>query len=258
MVGDLTYQTPSGKISIAETFNVVSLHVDRNAASTPDKIAIVSQERTLTYKDLESEVSKNGNVIRSLGAKKTDVVLIALSDTPLNVAAFLGTMKIGAVPAIVNPASSAAEMEYMVQKSNAKFLLCTAQTARHIRKEKHSIPCDILTVEGKVEGCFEYGGRLGSADSNLQTFPTNRNDPAYVVFSSGTTGKPKAVLHLHKDLVFTTYQFLNEVMHATAADVYYSGSRLFFSAGRMFSLHLPLMSGATTILASARPSPDVI
>jgi benzoate-CoA ligase family protein len=258
LVGDLTYQTPSGKISITETFNAASLHVDRNVASSPNKIAILSQERTLTYKELESEVSKNGNALRSLGAKKTDVVLIALSDTPLNVAAFLGAMKIGAVPAIVNPASSVAEIEYMVQKSDAKFLLCTAQTAHHIKKEKHSITCDVLTVEGKAEGCVEYTGKLSSADSNLQTLPTSRDDPAYVVFSSGTTGKPKAVLHLHKDLVFTTYQFLNEVMHATANDVYYSGSRLFFSAGRMFSLHLPLMSGATTILVNARPRPEVI
>jgi acetyl-CoA synthetase len=99
---------------------------------------------------------------------------------------------------------------------------------------------------------------LEEASAKLETYPTHREDPAYIVFSSGTTGKPKAVLHLHKDLVFTVYPFLNHVMKGSREDVYYSASRLFFSAGRMFSLHLPLMSGASTILVRDRPSPSII
>ena len=250
------YLDSDGKPVVPENFNVVSVHLDRNIENFSDKVAIFSQDQTLTYRQLDQEVSREGNALRASGVKNGDVIVIALPDTPRTVSVFLGAMKIGAVPAIVNPTLAPVEMKYVLEKSGARFLSCSVQTVADLE----DIPrqSEVLTIDGQAEGCIDYQENARHASNNLETFPTCKTDPAYVVFSSGTTGTPKAVLHLHKDLLFTAYPFIDHVMHATSNDIYYSGSRLFFSAGRMFSLHLPLMSGASTVLVNNRPTPEIV
>ncbi len=243
-------------VFVPETFNIVRVHLDENVKSRGTKVAIHSPYERWTYIELDEQVSKSGNVLLSCGVSNGDRILLALPDIPQVASLFLGAMKIGAVPSIINPAASSSEMKYFVEKSEAKFLATTVSTARRVSQELGKTR--LMTLDGEFHDCVDYQKAIKAASSNLETYPTKRTDPAYVVFSSGTTGNPKAVLHLHKDLLYTVYPFLSYVMSANPDDVYYSASRLFFSAGRMFSLHLPLMSGASTVLIAERPTPEII
>jgi benzoate-CoA ligase len=203
-------------------------------------------DATLSYADLQAVVNRAGNALAAAGVLPEQRVAIVLPDGVEFVAAFLGAMKIGAVPVPLNTAARPNELRFMLENSRARALVVHATLAEPV-----SGCAPILFVVGGQDSGFEAALQLASPE--LNPFPTGVDEPCYWLYSSGTTGSPKGVVHLHGDMLACVAPYAEEVVAIEPGDRTFSVARLFFSYGLVNSLFLPLLAGASTVLTAARP-----
>jgi benzoate-CoA ligase len=96
------------------------------------------------------------------------------------------------------------------------------------------------------------------ASPDLTAHPTDKDDPAFWLYSSGSTGTPKGCVHLHHDMVVSAHHYAHTILNITERDRFFSVARLFFAYGLGNAGYFPLAVGATTILSPARPTPATI
>ncbi len=227
-------------VAIPERYNA-SLLLDRNLeAGRQDKAAILCEDEALTYGDLFARVCGTGTALRDFGVERGERVLLVMDDNPGFPAAFLGAMRIGAVPVPVNPLYGADDYPYFVEDSGARLAIVDAVCAEKVRAPK-------LLLVDELEPSEE-----------LQPVDTLRDDVAFWLYSSGSTGRPKGVVHLHRDLLYTAETYGRHALEITDADVTLSTTKLFHAYGLGNSLSFPYWAGATTALLSGRPTPDAI
>jgi benzoate-CoA ligase family protein len=227
-------------VAVPERYNA-SLLLDRNLeAGREDKTAILWADKALTYAELFARACGAGTALRGLGIEHGERVLLVMDDSPWLPAAFLGTMRIGAVPVPVNPLYGADEYPYFVEDSGARLAIVDARCAEKVRAP------ELLLVD-EVEPADE----LSPAD-------TLREDVAFWLYSSGSTGRPKGVVHLHGHLLDTCETYARHVLGITDSDVTFSTTKLFHAYGLGNSLSFPYWAGATTVLLSGRPTPDAV
>jgi benzoate-CoA ligase family protein len=227
-------------VTIPERYNA-SLLLDRNLdAGRQDKVAILCGDETLTYGDLFVRACGAGAALRDLGVERGERVLLVMDDNPGFPAAFLGAMRIGAVPVPVNPLYGEEDYSYFVEDSCARLAIVDSACAE-------KVPARELVHVDELESSEE-----------LQPVDTLRDDVAFWLYSSGSTGRPKGVVHLHRDLLFTCETYARHVLGIADRDVTLSTTKLFHAYGLGNSLSFPYWAGATTVLVSGRPSPDAI
>ena len=123
-------------VTIPERYNA-SLLLDRNLeAGRQDKAAILCEDEALTYGDLFARACGAGAALRDLGVERGERVLLVMDDNPGLPAAFLGAMRIGAVPVPVNPLYGADDYPYFVEDSGARFAIVDAVCAEKVRAPK--------------------------------------------------------------------------------------------------------------------------
>jgi benzoate-CoA ligase family protein len=226
--------------TIPERYNA-SLLLDRNLeAGREGKTAILCGDETLTYSELFSRACGVGAALRDLGVERGERVLVVMDDCPWLPAAFLGAMRIGAVPVPVNPLYGADDYPYFVEDSGARLAIVDSGCA-----EKVSAP-KLVLVEGLAPS------------EELTPADTRSDDVAFWLYSSGSTGRPKGVVHRHRDLLVTCETYARHVLAITAEDVTFSTTKLFHAYGLGNNLSFPYWAGATTVLLSGRPTPDAI
>lgn len=240
--------------AMSENFNIASIHVDEHTRKGyGDKVAIYYDDTTVTYRQLLDYVNRVGNTLVDSGVRPENRVMISLPDCPQIIYNFLGAVKIGAVPFVVGPTSDPSDLEYYFNDSKAKVAVVSQQVKSQLDRVRDRLK--FLRNELVVgEGSFEDAVR--SASPYLEAFETSRDDVAYWVYTSGTTAKPKAAVHLHHDLVYSVLPYARRVVNAAREDVFYSTSKLSFSYGRVNSMHMPLMVGGSVLLDSERPEPQ--
>jgi benzoate-CoA ligase len=117
----------------------------------------------------------------------------------------------------------------------------------------------VISVRGEgVPGAVRFEQAVGAQSGELDPFPTHRDQPAYWVYTSGSTGESKAAVHLHRNTIFAVEPFLRHVARLTPQDINFSVARLFFSYGLVNSLFMPLWAGAGVALLPDRPEPESV
>ncbi len=246
--------------------NAASYFVDRNVAEgRGSRPALVLPDRCYTYAEVADRVNRLGNALRSLGVEIENRVMLVLPDGLEFAATYWGAMKIGAVPVPVNGSLTSRELLFTLDDSRARVLvtdaghwprlaplLARAPHLRHVVLVGEVTPAQPRTVP--VHGWHEL---LAASSGELDAELVDRDDMAYWLYSSGTTGFPKGVVHLHHDLLCCQL-FASAVMGLGAQDVVLSTSKLFFAYALGTSLHMPAYHGATTLLWPGRPQPEAI
>jgi benzoate-CoA ligase len=241
--------------------NAVSAFLDDTVAGgAADRPAVVTPAGATTYRELLGLVARCGNVLRGLGLEPEQRVALLLPDGAEFVATFLGAMKIGAVPVPLNTLAPPADLAYFLTDSRARALVATPALGRPLAGEEFPLLKVVLRVGDDAAGSGQplvrsYAAALAAASPSLEPFPTGVDEPCYWLYSSGTTGRPKGVVHLHGDMLACVAPYAEEVVRITPDDVTYSVARLFFSYGLVNSLFLPLLAGASTVLTPERPDP---
>jgi benzoate-CoA ligase family protein len=227
-------------------FNMAWRLVDEHVAEgRGDRTALIlaGSDTRVSYGELLSHVNRVGNVLRTAGLQPEQRVALLLPDGLRFVSAFIGAMKMGAVPVPLNTLAPAGELLYLLDNSRARALVTTPDHARALLATRHAA----------LGGPTAFDTALVAASDRLDPFPTRVDEPAYWLYSSGTTGRPKAVVHLHGDMLACVEPYAREVLAMTPDDITFSVARSFFSYGLVNSLYLPLLHGAATVLLEDRP-----
>jgi benzoate-CoA ligase family protein len=227
------------------TFNMatplVDRHVDEGRGHRP---ALRVADRDITYAELRERSNRAGNALREAGVEPEQRIAIVLPDGPDFVATFVGAMKIGAVPVPMNTSARPADFAFMLSNSRAKALVAHETLLSSIGS---AAPERTFVMRAANADPF------ATASSKLEGYPTGVDEPCYWLYSSGTTGPPKAVVHLHGDMLACVTPYAEEVVGITPEDSTFSVARLFFSYGLVNSLFLPLLAGASAVLTPQRP-----
>lgn len=234
---------------LPEKLNIADYFLDaRIREGRGDQVAIVCDGRRMTYADVQAQANRMANVLRAGGVGVEDRVLIALPDGPEFAAAFFGTLKAGAVVAMVNPELPADDYAYYLEYTRARALVCDAALRARIASGRH-----LRAVLARGAGLEEA---LAAASPDFANEPTGADDLAMWLFTSGSTGKPKAAVHMHHDFAWSTECYAKRVLGLTADDVTLAVPKLFFGYATGTNLMFPFAVGATTVLFEDRSTPE--
>jgi len=248
--------------SLPETFNVATYFVDRNVLEgRGEKTAIECGEERISYRQLMERTNRVGNALRRLGVRIEERVALLLLDTPEFLYSFFGIIKSGAVAVPVNTYLKAHEYEYLLNDCRARVVLVSESLLpqlQSIPRERLKYLREIVVVGGRSQPHSTLGQLMDNASGELDAEPTRKDDAAFWLYSSGSTGPPKGCVHLHHDMVVCSELYARNILHMSEHDRCYSVARLFFAYGLGNAGYFPLGCGATTILCAARPTPETV
>jgi benzoate-CoA ligase len=240
------------------TFNMVGPLLDRHVEEgRADRAALRLVDGEVSYRQLQALTNRVGNALRAAGIEPEQRVGLLLHDGPEFVATFLGAMKIGAVPVPLNTLAPESDLAFYLSDSRARALVADAGLVAGALAARNTMLRQVLVVGEPPEHplAVSFEGAVAEASPELSAFPTAVDEPCYWLYSSGTTGRPKGVVHLHGDMLPVVTPYARDVVGITPEDSTYSVARLFFSYGLVNSLFLPLQAGASVVLSPHRPEP---
>jgi benzoate-CoA ligase family protein len=246
---------------IPDRFNAATFFVDRHVdEGRGGRVAFQHEGGTLTYGALHELVNRAGSAFRDLGLEREQRVLCLLLDTPEFLAAFWGAIKIGAVPVPVNTMMRAPDYLYFLNDSRARVLVVSAPlypVVEPILGEARFLRHVIVTgaPTGKALG---FDALLDQASARLDAVETSKDDAAFWLYSSGSTGFPKGAVHLQHDMVVCLDSYARQVLGMTEADRTVSAAKLFFAYGLGNNMSFPMGVGGEGVLYPHRPLPEAM
>src|SRR2546428_595040 len=240
-------------------FNVATWFVDRHVTEGRGGAPAFHYEtRVLTYGDVFDLANRTGNALRALGVGLEDRVLVLCLDAPEFLATFWGAIKIGAVPIPVNTLMRATDYLYFLNDSRAKVAVVSAPLLAEAGPILGQAPLlrHVLVAGGAAAGYLSFEEQVSKAGATLDAAPTSRDDPAFWLYSSGSTGFPKGAVHLQHDMWVCAETYARQVLGITASDKVFSAAKLFFAYGLGNAGYFPMAVGAQAVLYPHRPTPE--
>jgi len=246
---------------LPQEFNVATYFVDRNVAEgRARRPAFFYEDRVLTYGDVQDLANRTGNALLELGVGPEDRVCMLCLDAPEFVGTFWGAIKIGAVPIPTNTVMRTADYVYFLRDSRAKVAVVSAPLLAEAGPALGESPYlrHVMIAGGAAHSYLSWEDRIGRASSTLTAASTSRDDPAFWLYSSGSTGFPKGAVHLHHDMVVCQETYARQVLGIRESDRVYSAAKLFFAYGLGNAGYFPMGVGAQSVLYPHRPTPDSV
>jgi benzoate-CoA ligase family protein len=249
-------------LELPAIFNVAVHFVDRHIhEGRGNKIAFECGDESVSYRQLFERVNRAGNALRKLGVRQEERVGLLLLDTPEFPYCFFGGIKIGAVPVPINTLLKPNEYEYILNDSRVRVLIVSEALlpqVQAIAKEKLQY-LKTIVVSGKTQQGMECLQKLlDDSPADLEAERTSKDDAAFWLYSSGSTGFPKGCVHLHHDMVVCAELYARNILNITENDRFFSVAKLFFAYGLGNGAYFSLLVGATSILWPGSPSPPNI
>ncbi|HTS41080.1 MAG TPA: benzoate-CoA ligase family protein [Xanthobacteraceae bacterium] len=247
--------------AIPRDYNFATDILERNLkAGRANKPAFIDPRGTWTYEQLAERVDRFAAVLRTLGVRREERVLMCLLDTIDWPTAFLGAIKAGVVAVPVNTLMTEDDYRFMLADSRARVLVVSE--ALYPKFAKLIGECADLAhviVSGQnAQGHKRFEDLIAAAKPHGAAAPTLRDDMCFWLYTSGSTGKPKGAVHVHSDLRLTNDLYAGPVLGLNEKDVCYSVAKLFFAYGLGNALTFPMSVGAATVLLPDRPTPDAV
>ena len=248
-------------LDIPERLNAASVFVDANITEgRADKPAILCGEQTVTYRSLYENVNRFANVLRALDVRMEERVAILLPDTPEFAYAFFGAMKMGAVAIPMNTLLAPHDYEYLLNDSRGRVLVVHPTLLGQVTPVRDGLRYlrHVLVAGEGAQGHASLAEAMRQASPACDPADTSRDDAAFWLYSSGTTGFPKGAVHAHHDMVVEADLYASQTIGLMESDVSFSVAKLFFAYGLGNGLYFPLRLGGTTVLLPDRPTPDKV
>ncbi len=246
---------------IPDQFNIASFMLDRHMEEgRGHRAAIYFQDQVVTWAQVGEMANRAGNALLDLGVEQENRVIICLPDSPEFIGAYYGIIKMGAVAVPVSTLATPSDYIYYLNDSRAKVLITNSELAPIFSRIKNELMwLKQIVVVGKTQtGQHDFYDIVGRASASLVAAPTSKDDMAFWLYSSGTTGTPKGVVHLHHDILYNIPPHVEEVVSITEEDISFSTSKLFFSYGRNNSLDAPSIRGSAVVLKPGKPDPETV
>lgn len=253
--------TTNNAEALPRRFNAATHFIDQHlGAGRVDKIAYIDDEGRYSYGELAVRVNQCGNLLRSAGLEAENRVAMIMHDGIDFVSVFWGAIKAGIVPVPINTLLTAEHYRYILRDSRARVLLVSAALYPVVAEALGDQPelRRIIITDGAVDGMTSLDVLREAANGSLDAADTCADEVAFWLYSSGSTGNPKGVKHLHRSLVHTANAYGREIIGIREDDIVYSAAKLFFAYGLGNGMTFPLSVGATTVLTKERPTPALV
>ncbi len=273
-----------GKINAS--YNCLDRHLEtteEGSTSRKNKAAIIwegenFEQRTMTYSQLHREVSKAANVLKSLGVSTGDRVAIYMGMTPELAIAVLACARIGATHTVIFGGFSAEAIRDRVNDCNAKLIVTSDGAYRRgaivdLKKnvdqalangcpsvKKVLVSCRTNnTVEMMAGRDVWWHDAMAESSAYCAAVPLDSEHPLYILYTSGTTGKPKGIVHTTAGYLLGTYMTTKYIFDVRDDDVFWCSADVGWVTGHSYVLYGPLSNGATIVMyegAPTYPAPD--
>ncbi len=205
---DETYQRMDSKgffrLQIPEKLNMARLIVDYwSEHGRGQDVAIYFKDQQITYRDLKDMTDRFANALHRLGLSKGDTYLIRTPNQPEYMVAFLGGQKIGAVPIPTSTMLREYELEHIINHSEAVAVITTSSytgAIENIRPKCETLK-HVIVIGDTQSDQLSYADLMQADVGSLPFVETLKDDPAYYLYTSGTTGAPKGVVHGHRFII---------------------------------------------------------
>jgi benzoate-CoA ligase len=241
-----------------QPFNLSEWLVDRHVADgNGARTAFRSLGADVTYDDLLRLVERTAGAFTALGVQREMRVLLVMLDSVEFAAAFLGALRIGAIPVPVNPLLPGAQLAELADDALARIAVLSAERVAALDGLLMSSAVQHVVVVGDVD--VSVPSRVLDWDTFLAAgersgiAPTIGDTPGFWLCTSGTTGRPKLAMHRHVDLYLAAMLYGAEILETRPDDRCYSIAPMFHAYGLGNSLAFPLAVGASAVLEPTRP-----
>jgi 4-hydroxybenzoate-CoA ligase len=248
-------------------YNAVSDFVDANVArGLGDKIAFTDSERSLTYAQLQARSCRFASALKALGLREENRLVLVMHDTVDHPVAFWGAIRAGIIPIPINTLLTAEQYAYLLADSRAAAAVVVLPLAPALLSLRHRLPHlrTVIVVGGDgaaqadLREALAFEDVLAQGEPTPFTTPTMSDEVAFWMYTSGSTGDPKAVKHVHTSLMAVARLMGQGVIGIRADDVAFSAAKLSFSYGLGNAVAFPLSVGASAVLLSERPTPQAV
>ncbi len=256
----------------ADTANLADAFLfDRQKDGLGDKAALLYGARSYSYDRVAERTRAFTTVLHRAGVRRGERVLLVLPDSPPFAWVFFGVLARGAVVAMGNPDASPEQIDYLVKYTRATAIVTIPRVAAQLTRARHPELIAVWVVPDTATGDDPEAQGIASGPSELTSglaeaiakvggatveVEIHRDEPAIWLFTSGSTGEPKANVHSHRDFLWNTEVYAKRTVGYRASDVSVSVPRLFFGYATGTNLMFPFAVGATVGLFSERPTPE--
>jgi 4-hydroxybenzoate-CoA ligase len=243
------------------SYNAVTWLLDRNVEEgRGGKLVFTDTASDLTYGDLQKKTRRLANLLRRLGVRREERVAMIMLDTVDFPVVLLGSIRAGVVPVPLNTLLTSDQYAYVLADCRARVLFVSEALLPVVKDMVGQMPdLEHVVVAGdNAHGYKKLSDELARASDAFATAATHPDEPAFWLYSSGSTGMPKGVRHLHSNLEATAETYASKVLGIREDDVCLSAAKLFFAYGLGNALTFPMSVGASTVLNSERPTPAVM
>ena len=247
-----------------------------------DHAAILWGKESYSYARIANLTLRMSTLLKASGIRRGERVVLALPDGPMYAVALFGVLAHGGVVAMANPDAPVSQIEYVLSYTRATAIVTIPSVARQLADSKNVNWDELLNIfvakdaatgeepfgstvadygqlfAGEAWVATDLGYALRNAAPREKLPVLHRDEPCMWLFTSGSTGEPKANVHTHRDYLYSTEVYAKKTVGYQPSDITLSVSRLYFGYATGTNLFFPFAVGATAALFSERPNPAVL
>ncbi|GIV97559.1 MAG: long-chain-fatty-acid--CoA ligase [Herpetosiphonaceae bacterium] len=183
----------------------IAQHVERAQRLFPDKTALIFEQQSWTYTELNAHANRVANLLRGLGVGQGDRVALMLPNIPAFVFTYLGVQKIGAIAVSINTMLKSSEVKFILSDCGAEVLVTTGELRAQVPDDQLPDLRHVIVAEGSAANALSLDELMARASDQAQAVERERDDPAAILYTSGTTGFPKGATLSQGNLIFNSY-----------------------------------------------------
>lgn len=178
----------------------IARNVELASLCYPDKPALIFEGKTYTFKELNEQVNRLANALKSLGLERGERAAFFLPNIPAFVIGYYAAQKLGAIAVSINSMSKKREVRYIVNDSECKLLFTTCELREQVPAEELPGLKNIIIAEGEAGNDLDMSGLMDGGQANFQFLDMDPDDPAAILYTSGTTGFPKGAVLTQRNI----------------------------------------------------------